>query len=456
MNIMKPEGQERAVIGILAGGVAQDVSAIRVLSPEDFSDRTAARVFAAYLRLMEQHKAVTFEALDEQLTREHGAEQAAELMQTVMESAREHRLGGWQLPETVRIVCEGAKRRALVQIGEAIVRGAADERRDVSELIDRARNTLRESAGNPGTSVTLADAMDMTCKAMERREAPISTGVPMLDRILCGGLHKGEMTVLGARPAVGKSAVLLHMAIAAARAGKHVVFVSLEMSAEQIGVRALSTVSDVNAGRLRFGDIPQRVWTQLADGLMAYGDAAQRLHIIARGGVSVEELTSEVVGMHDGGLCDVLVVDYLQLLRTRQKTGNDFERLGIVSRALKAITLDLGIPVLTAAQVRRQNNGGVLRMPGLDELRGSGDIEQDADNVILLHKPESPDDGAFRHAEDVCAWERARNAGKQLMLFNVAKQRQGMTACAWSEFDPSRMRFESPEESQKGEESSES
>ena len=176
----------------------------------------------------------------------------------------------------------------------------------------------------------------------------------------------------------------------------------------------------------------------MADGLVLAGaDCGDRLALLVHGGMAVEELRAEVHGLAERGACDLLIIDYLQLLRTQQRTGSDFERIGVVSRGLKALTLDLGIPVLAAAQVRRQNNGGVLRAPSLDELRGSGDIEQDADNVILMHRSDGSDVpgryGAVAQMKD-----------DALISFDVAKQRQGMTARAWSVFQPAQMRFIDP------------
>ena len=145
----------------------------------------------------------------------------------------------------------------------------------------------------------------------------------------------------------------------------------------------------------------------------------------------------------------MVVLDYLQLLRSRQKTSSDFERLGIVSRGLKQIALEADLPLLTAAQVRRQgNSGGTLRAPGLDELRGSGDLEQDADNVSLLHRVESLDDAVLRSrgytARHSGLYEGVQAQGKQLLTIEVAKQRQGCTGRAWVIFDPARMRFTDP------------
>ena len=177
-------------------------------------------------------------------------------------------------------------------------------------------------------------------------------------------------------------------------------------------------------------------------------DGSDRMSILVQGGLTIEDLRAEIQNQADTRGCDIVAVDYLQLLRTRQKTSGDFERLGIVSRGLKALTLELGIPVVAAAQVRRQGNGGTLRAPTLDELRGSGDLEQDADNVILLHRPEGIDDQTLT-SRSYCArhtglFERTQARDLQLLTFDVAKQRQGMTARAWSAFQPAQMRFIDP------------
>ena len=116
---------------------------------------------------------------------------------------------------------------------------------------------------------------------------------------------------------------------------------------------------------------------------------------------------------------------------------------------MKQIALESDLPILTAAQVRRQgNSGGALRAPGLDELRGSGDLEQDADNVALIHRVEGADDAVLqgkgytvRHAG---LFEGVQMCGKQLLTIEVAKQRQGRTGRAWVIFDPGRMRFTDP------------
>lgn len=449
MDFLNPIEHEWSIVGIWAGGAAEPGPAA-ALSADCFSDPDAAAAFGACQALHAQRRPVSLPNLDEYMTRALGAVRAQALMQRVMTAARECRLNGWQLPEAVRIVREAANRRRLISLGEAIARGAADEQRDLTELADSAREHLRRVSPARGGWIRATDACLDAYEAAEHCEKPIRTGIHELDTILCGGLRRGELTILGARPAVGKSAALLYMALTAAREGAKVCLVSLEMSAAQIGARILSAHSQLNPSIIQSGrELSEANWTELSAGLERVGvSGAERLSILVHGGMTIEELRAEVLSQLDSGGCDLLAVDYLQLLRTKHRPSSDFERLGVVSRGLKALTLDLGIPVIAAAQVRRQGNGGMLRAPGLDELRGSGDLEQDADNVILLHRPEACDDPtlnslSYRSRHDGL-FERAQAKNMQLLTFDVAKQRQGRTARAWSVFQPAQMRFIDP------------
>lgn len=452
LDILHPIEAEETIIGILAAGKAGDSSAFSGLSPSDFHRAELRQLFSACAGIMRGHAAVNLPNIDEWLTRNIGADRAAQLMPEVVRLAGLHHLDAWRLADCVSIVAEGARRRALIRAGEALSSGAADERRDLSDLIDRARAFLIDNTRGELKAITLADACMEAYEAAEKQIKPFPTGVAELDKVLCGGIHPGEFTILGARPAVGKTAVMLHMAQKCAEAGAKVVFVSLEMSARQMGARALAAKSDINAGLLRSGEpLPDDAWVNLAEAMnLIDNTVGNNLQILVKGGMTVEELCSEVLTLVDSKACDVLFVDYLQLLRTRQAVKGDFERLGIVSRALKGLTIDLGIAVVAAAQVLRQGNGGVPRAPSLDELRGSGDMEQDADNVLLLHVPASLDDGTlksptYRNQHDGL-FERLEGSACRLMSVDVAKQRQGMTRRTWTVFIPSRMAFIDPRE----------
>ena len=448
MDVLRPEDQELAVIGIISSGKTADLKPVLALSPEDFYNRQARQIFVAVQALMLRQQRIEFSTLDAELTRQFGTDTTTALMQTVLQVAQSYALQSWALPQYVAQVREGAQRRRMKKIGEALSCAAADGQRDVSEVLSSAQATLRNCNTSSGGICSASDALIDAYDAAFSQAKPVATGIGELDTILCGGLRRGELTILGARPAVGKSSVLLQIARCAAQQGKRVLFVSLEMSAQQIGARILSANSGLNGGRLISGQqLSDGDCDALARGLEVSGnDGTENLSLLVRPELTIEDLRQETLGRDD---VDMVVLDYLQLLRSRQKTSSDFERLGIVSRGLKQIALEADLPLLTAAQVRRQgNSGGTLRAPGLDELRGSGDLEQDADNVSLLHRVESLDDAVLRSrgytARHSGLYEGVQAQGKQLLTIEVAKQRQGCTGRAWVIFDPARMRFTDP------------
>lgn len=448
MEILRPQDQEAAIIGILAADRCDDLKLALNLSPEDFYDESLRRLFTAAQTIMAQQKRVTLMSLDEMVTRLYGEEAAGSLMQIAMTAMREHSMQYWRFRELVFCVKDAARRRKAAKVGEALIRAAADEQRDISETLSSAQIALRGCCSSSGNEVSAVDALLETYESAFNQHKPIKTGIGEVDAILCGGLRRGEMTILGARPAVGKSSVLLQIARNAAAQGKRTLFISLEMGAQQIGARILAANSGLNGGKLISGNpLTDDEGAALARGLEAAGlDGTANLSLLVQPGLTIEQLRQEILG-RDG--VDMVVLDYLQLLRTKQRTGSDFERLGIVSRGLKQIALEADLPVLTAAQVRRQNaSGGALRAPGLDELRGSGDLEQDADNVLLLHRIECLDDSTLSSAgyqtRHMGLFEGTQARGVQLLTIEVAKQRQGRTGRAWVIFDPARMRFADP------------
>ena len=451
MDILHPiEAEKGVIVGILSGH-AEHMKTADVLSAYDFSDITAMRIFEACKALWTQHSHLELMSLDEELTRMYGQQAAAEMMQFVLEAMRGGMLHSWQTPQFVAAVQEASIRRKLVSIGEKLSAGAADPQCDYIETSDTARTELRKSVKSDGSWFSAVDAVMAAYDAAEHREKPISTGIAELDMIMCGGLHKGEFSLIGARPAVGKSAMLLSIALEAAKNGINVAFASLEMSQLQLGTRILSAKSGFNAALLRSGEeMPKDAWTDLADALLEIdGESIQRISFMVNGALTVEQLRQEVQSMVDNGKCDLLILDYLQLLNTKRKVNSELERLETVSRALKSITLDCNVALLAAAQLRRQNNGGILRAPSLDELRGSGSLEQDADNVILMHRPESSEDEILqsRSYERIAgAFERGKAEGMQLISLDVCKQRQGRTARAWTLFDGAHMRYINPTE----------
>ena len=354
-------------------------------------------------------------------------------------------------PET--IVLEKSNLRRMLALAESIKRAAYSGEKTASTIMESTESVISEittkATRRDGGWMSGAEAALSAYEAAESVDDAIPTGFGELDEMLCGGLWKPEVTIVGARPGKGKSAFLLAAAKNAARVKKNVCYFSLEMSAVQIGQRLLAGVSDVSISKQRYGrrKLEDKDWAALSVGLSKLRDEGECLHVYQSYGLTIERLSTIARHAKERGMLDLLVVDYIQLLKTAEKTSSDFERLGIVSKGLKQLALALDIPILTAAQVRRQNSGQerkASRAPNLDELRGSGDLEQDADNVLLIHSPPDNDDETMKHIDERHQGiiERAQVRSAVPFTVEVAKQRQGQTGRTWCLFMPKYMRFE--------------
>lgn len=449
MNVLYPADAEWALVTLLATKpVGEYRDALQEITPDDFSQVGAGQAFAAIMAIFGRHERPDMMGVDAELTRIYGEETCRSVMRKIIGTAGKTLAANTFIPRYVSEIADSARRRKLFALADDLRKAAEDGTADVQAAIDAARCTLRDTVHDDGMWVSGTDAAMAAMEAAESREKPIPTGFPELDKVLCGGLLRPEMTIVGARPGKGKSAFLLAAAMNAAKAGRHVCYFSLEMSAVQIGQRALATASSVSVSKQRYGIdmLTDDDWKALADGLELLSDNGQRefLHLYTGHGVTIEKLTSLAQNAMDRGELELLIIDYIQLLKTMQRTNTDFERLSMVSKGLKELALTLDVPILTAAQVRRQSNGGgASRAPGLDELRGSGDLEQDADNVLLIHSPDTPDDETLKRLPDEHAgiFERAMQRGMKPFSIDVAKQRQGALRRTWCLFMPKTMTF---------------
>lgn len=441
---------ERSVLGAMLRSNNAVIAAVEALQPKDFYDPSHREIFDAMLELNLASRKIDLTTLDAELTRRNkletigGPSYLVGLASDVPSTAN--------VDAYIKIVLDKSNLRRLLALSESINRATFSGTLCASEIIEKAEATLNEIT----TSATRKDAGwisggEAALQAFEAAEStaePTPTGFAELDEMLCGGLWNPEVTIVGARPGRGKSAFLLAAAKNAARAQKHVCYFSLEMSAVQIGQRLLAGASEVSISKQRYGRkrLDDADWAALGQGLEKLQAESEYLHIYQSYGLTIERLGSIARHAKERGILDLLVVDYIQLMKTVEKTGSDFERLGIVSKGLKQLALSLDIPILTAAQVRRQNVGQERkgsRAPNLDELRGSGDLEQDADNVLLIHSPEDNEDETVKriNAIHVGIIERAQSAGAIPFTVEIAKQRQGQTGRTWCMFKPKYMRF---------------
>lgn len=443
---------ERSILGAMFRSAAAVTTATERLIPSDFYDPANREIFSAMMTVALNSRPVDLTTVDAELTRlgklenVGGAAYLVQLVRTVPSATN--------VDAYIGTIIEQANMRRIEAIAESIKRKAASGELTADSIIEKIEGACNDitsrSRQRDGGWSTMGEAALEAFESTENPTKAIGTGFKELDAMLCGGLQKTELTIVGARPGKGKSSFMLAAAMNAAESGAHVGFFSLEMSKRQIAQRALAATSLVGVSKQRVGGdaMTQHDWEMLTTGLERLSDTgvAERLHIYEAFGLTLERLANIARHAVQRGELDLLVLDYIQLLRTTEKANAEFERLGIVSKGLKQLALSLNIPILTAAQVRRQGaedtkKGG--RAPTLDELRGSGDLEQDADNVLLIHSPDNPDDPTIKRAGDAHAgiWERAQSAFANPFTVEIAKQRQGPTGRIWCLFKPMTMRF---------------
>lgn len=428
---------ESAVIACLLHS-PKAVNAVAGLTEDDFFSLDGRRCFRAARVLVSKGMPVDLVTLDDELHHQYAQVEADSAANYALSGIRG--AAGWNVEYYARAVKEAAVRRKLVGIADDLSKLAADSTEDVEATIDSARAQLRDMIVTGSTWMPMQDVMLAAYDWLDNKSAgrirSTSTGIRVIDRAT-GGLFPGEMTIVGARPSVGKTAFGLQLAIAAAKSNAKVCFISMEMSPEQMGNRVLSREAGVDGEKLRNAVLNDNDWELISEAMSVCSDLPISF---MHGTATIENIRSEIQRKVELDECDLVVIDYLQLIRTKRRIEKEYERLGYVSRMLKLMTLDFKIPIVVLAQVRRQNAGGKSRCPALDELRGSGDMEQDADNVIFLHRPDDPDDPTVDEADSSMFWTM-KKAGYDYMVFNVAKQRQGRVGTLTAGFNAARMRY---------------
>ena len=256
------------------------------------------------------------------------------------------------------------------------------------------------------------------------------TGIPDLD-YCTGGLFDGEMTVIAARPSVGKTALGLFIAIKLAREGRKVHFVSREMSSNAIGMRILSMASGIDTGRIKAGKITEEQWQKIARALGAYSTSNLIVDTDSKTPSDIKAVAKELQAK-DG--LDLVIIDYLQILTPDGKHNTREQEVASISRSLKNLSLDINKPVIVLAQLNRNAEN---KRPTLADLRESGAIEADADNVWFLHYP--TENQLYDNQKNkfmVC-----KNNNYEYMEIIIGKHRNGPVGMIDVIFDPGKMRF---------------
>lgn len=363
---------ERVFVGAILNGDARALNS--GLKAADFTDGFCGRVFSAALTLEERGQICDLVTLSD-IAPDVDASAAVEL---TVEALGHGALAG-QYAANVKAT---AQRRLVAELCLTLARDAQDADKPLPELLDAARGRLDALAGDlpSGGTVSGTDALcGFYARLVGGEVQPVVTsGFPRLDRALC--ITGGKLIVIGARPSVGKSALLLHLAMNALDAGRRVLLVSLEMGVDEVIGRMAARQSGVPVQAISTHSLSETQLGRVVEGFsLLPGDRFSVCTTVR----TAQDVRREALRMRaDGGL-DLIVVDYLQLLDAGRKTSNRTEAVGVISRTLKLLAVELNIPVLTASQLSRASERNDA--PRLSDLRESGSIEQDADAVLLLH-----------------------------------------------------------------------
>jgi len=340
-----------------------------------------------------------------------------------------------------RIVAETASLRGLIREASEIL-GEAYETRpdgdDVKKLLDLAETRIHRVAGgrDKGGAAPIGTAIEEAFRRIDSSShrsglTGLPTGYYELDSLLCG-LNAGELIVLAARPSMGKTALALNILDHAALhppdwlgRAPVVLFFSLEMGQQSIVRRMLCSRGRVDAHKLRTGKIPDQDYAKLAE---AAGElSAARIFLDDSPGLTVMSMRGRArrLKAKQGGL-DLIVVDYLQLM-SPPRAENRQQEVSQISRALKDLSRELDVPVVALSQLSRAVELRDDKRPQLSDLRESGSIEQDADVVLLLFRPD---------------YYEATEENRGVAELICAKQRNGPTGTVRLQFAPAWMRFE--------------
>ncbi|MBP5647901.1 replicative DNA helicase [Candidatus Saccharibacteria bacterium] len=419
---------EKSLLGaiMISDGILPEI--LTMLKPRDFYEKRHEIIFAAMTALYDQHKPVDLLTLTAELRSQKklkeigGATYLTELSNFVPAAAHAKAYAD--------IVEKASVRRRLIKAGTDIANKAYTDDAEVNDLIGAAERDLFEVSDKIVKSdyvamdELLADAFDRIEELHKNKGAlrGLKTGFRDLDKVTAG-FQKGDLIIIGARPAMGKTTFAQNLAYNIASINKKgVLFFSMEMAANEIIDRMISDVSGVDNWKMRTGNLSDQEFQKIGDALAEMDEIP--IFIDDTSSMTIMELRNKARrAMHDHDI-GIVIVDYLQLIAGSDRyAGNRVQEVTEISRGLKILARELSIPVVALAQLSRNVTGRENPRPILSDLRESGSIEQDADLVMFLHRPDyyrqNDDDYEETHiTELIIAKHRHGAVGKIELYFH--------------------------------------
>ena len=412
---------EKSVLGSMFLSKYAIQKSLESLNKDLFYLDSHAKIFEAIKTLREKDISIDMTTVTEELENKKqlkqigGIEYLTEIINFVPTAAN--------VDEYIRIVEEKAILRRLIEEATEIVSSGYNQEEDLSEVLDNAEkkilNVVKTKKGTEFRSiqdVLLKTQSDLEKLSQQKSEITgLPTGFYDLDKVT-SGLHENELIIIAARPAMGKTAFALNLATnIAMNTDKTVALFNMEMSGEQLAMRMLSSVGQIEAGKLRSGKLEHHDWKKFNEAMSRLAET--KLFIDDTSGMTISEIKAKCRRLHnsEGGL-GVIIIDYLQLISGSAKyAGNRQQEVSEISRSLKTLAMELNVPVIALAQLSRTVEGREDKRPLLSDLRESGSIEQDADIVAFLYR------------EDYYTKQISIDENTSKSEFIIAKHRSGPT-----------------------------
>lgn len=407
---------EKAVLGALLLNDENLSKVVEILQPQDFYVPANATIYQAITEIANRLERLDVVTLQNELEKRGVLEDVGGIMYLL--SLQEDIPAIGLVTQHAKIIKEKSVLRSLINSATGIISGCYNQdEEDINSVLDAAEKAIFQISNqrtdqnfvqlNIWLKKTFQHLSDI--KSNSGGLTGVSSGYTVLDR-MTSGFQAGDLIILAARPSMGKTALSLNIAAHAAANGVTVGVFSLEMSAEQLTLRLLSTESSISHHNIRNATITSDEWVELTN--VAAKLAQMKLFIDDTAGLDIMSLRAKARQLKKQSNVGFLVIDYLQLLHSGKRHENRHQEVSEISRALKALAKELKVPIVALSQLSRAVDSRMDKRPMLSDLRESGAIEQDADVIMFLYR------------DVVYNPDTEQPAGAELI---VGKQRNGPT-----------------------------
>ena len=414
---------EEAVIGAILINPDAYYDVAEFLNGADFYIHRHRWIWETFTRLHEQRTPIDFltvsEELDQlsQLAEIGGPAYLTTLINNVPTSLHAEAYG--------RLVEQTATRRRMIEAANKIAKIAYQEDITVDTALDQAEKAVfgvsehRLSTDLQPIQKVLSDYFDQVSDMADRGEdvLGVPSGFTHIDRLL-GGLQPSDLLIIAGRPGQGKTSFMLSLAKNAARTSKkHIAIFSMEMSNEQVVQRLISQETGIDSQRLLLGKLTAHEWELFAEAVDSF--SRTRIFLDDTPAISPTQMRAKCRRLHLEHRLDLVIVDYLQLMRGDQYNDNRVQEVSNISRNLKVLARELNVPVLAAAQLSRAVEQRADKKPILSDLRESGSLEQDADIVMFIYREDkdNPDSPMKNVTEIIISKHRNGPTGSAKLVF---------------------------------------